>query len=632
MTHRQYWERTADALLDGVVRFRSPSGALFDIPGPRPSDNGRRVDSFEGFARTFLLAAFRIPHSAPDRQGELLDRYLPGLVSGPSGEWPRIAGLTQPLVEAAAIATALLQVSSQFWPALDAAAQARLIDYFLDARDAGLPSGNWMWFQVMIETFLGSVGVEADLAAVDQRLDTLLTLRRDDGMWSDGGGARYDYYSSWALNFYPALWARVDGPRRPELAEEFRQQALAYRPTLRHLIDADGGIVLQGRSLIYRAAAVAGLWAPELFPDPAGPGPSAGASSAGAHSAGASSADIVGPATRVLRRTIDSPALADGVLTLGWEAEYLPLVQPYSGPASPYWMSKAFAGLLLAPEHPAWRSVPAGDELQAGSFPVPAAGWLLQRDASGLVRLHNHGTWRASSERDPHSRRFLDDPLYSRLAYSSATSPTIDGMLIDAEKAPALPDNSVVLDDGRSPPATLRTEIVPLLVTEAVAASTWVPASREHRWPAITSVTITDGSAELRLHRLELPEATTVTLTGYALSGVGPVAGGISANSATVLQGDRVSRMTALEAGDPLVVPAPAGAFGPESAMPALRLRLAAGQHLVGSLIELSRPGVPATPVPELTQHGDGVVVTWASGACRRVELRPLAATPSRRS
>lgn len=245
--------------------FRTSSGALYELPGPRPSDNGAHSDAFEGFARTLLLAAFRLPHASRERQAELAAQYFPGLIAGPGGDWPRITGLSQPLVEAVAIAVSLLQTRQLLWDQLERVAQNRLVDYLLGARTAGRPDGNWMWFQVMIETFLGSVGIDRDLAAVDDRLDWPMLLRRGDGMWSDGGGARYDYHSSWALNFYPALWSRVDGDRRPELMETFRKQALDYRAVARRLIDSEGGLVLQGRSLIYRAAAVAGLWAPELF-------------------------------------------------------------------------------------------------------------------------------------------------------------------------------------------------------------------------------------------------------------------------------------------------------------------------------------------------------------------------------
>lgn len=56
---RTHWEKQADRLLDGVKPFTSASGARVVLPG-RASVGGQDSDALEGFARTFLLAAFRI--------------------------------------------------------------------------------------------------------------------------------------------------------------------------------------------------------------------------------------------------------------------------------------------------------------------------------------------------------------------------------------------------------------------------------------------------------------------------------------------------------------------------------------------------------------------------------------------
>ena len=140
--------------------YRSPGGALYRFPGPRPSDNGSHVDAFEGFARSFLLAAFRIPLAEPGRADQLADRYAAGIAAGTAGReaWPRLSGLTQPLVEASAVALGLLQTMPSVWPRLGEAARQRLVDYLLDARDAPRPTGNWMWFQIVIELFLAAAG------------------------------------------------------------------------------------------------------------------------------------------------------------------------------------------------------------------------------------------------------------------------------------------------------------------------------------------------------------------------------------------------------------------------------------------------------------------------------------------
>src|SRR5690606_2861395 len=56
---REHLVRVADAILDGAARHASPGGARIVYPG-RPGGYGPDVDALEGFARTFLLASFRI--------------------------------------------------------------------------------------------------------------------------------------------------------------------------------------------------------------------------------------------------------------------------------------------------------------------------------------------------------------------------------------------------------------------------------------------------------------------------------------------------------------------------------------------------------------------------------------------
>ena len=76
----------ADTLLAATRRFASPSGALIRLPGPT-SASGAWSDGLEGYARTFLLAAFRA--NAADRAGAevaALDRSVERLANAHKGE------------------------------------------------------------------------------------------------------------------------------------------------------------------------------------------------------------------------------------------------------------------------------------------------------------------------------------------------------------------------------------------------------------------------------------------------------------------------------------------------------------------------------------------------------------------
>ncbi|CAM5515003.1 hypothetical protein SALBM311S_09682 [Streptomyces alboniger] len=67
-----------------------------------------------------------------------------------------------------------------------------------------------------------------------------------------------------------------------------------------------------------------------------------------------------------------------GLLTLGWYQPLPPVTQRYSGPASPYWASKAFLGLLLPENHPVWTAPeePAPVDTADVRLALPSPRWL----------------------------------------------------------------------------------------------------------------------------------------------------------------------------------------------------------------------------------------------------------------
>ncbi len=65
----------------GRLALGHPAGALLHLPG-RPSRSGVRSDGLEGYARTFLAAAFRVAGADGDDPRNLLERYAAGLAAG----------------------------------------------------------------------------------------------------------------------------------------------------------------------------------------------------------------------------------------------------------------------------------------------------------------------------------------------------------------------------------------------------------------------------------------------------------------------------------------------------------------------------------------------------------------------
>ncbi|MDH6213557.1 hypothetical protein M2283_000836 [Streptomyces pseudovenezuelae] len=462
---RAHWEAAADALLAAVEPYAVQGGALYDLPGDRVSGSGRLSDGLEGYARTLLLAAFRRDETA-------LQRYADGLAAGVAGVWPRIEDRSQPLVEAASIALALRLTRPLLWDRLDDGVRQRAAAWLGDALTAEPWPCNWELFPVTVGGFLQEIGYETDESrkAIDRGLERIEDWYVGDGWYTDGDGRKFDYYNGWAMHLYPVLHAWLaDDPRLLALYGDRLSRHLA---DYAHLFGGDGAPMHQGRSLTYRFATTAPLWLGALVGrTPLPPG------------------ETRRLASGALKYFLERGAVDDrGLLTLGWHGPNSAILQGYSGPASPYWASKGFLGLLLPADHPVWTAPeePSPTERADSLTAIAPANWLLQTTSSdGVVRLHNHG-----------SEDVRYDPYYTRLAYSTVTEPS------------SAYDNSVIVGEDPS-----RTEIEPLGVGDGWVASRHVAGAGAR----VTSVVLARGAVEVRVYVVSGAEAgTAIRVTGWA--------------------------------------------------------------------------------------------------------------------
>ncbi|MFI2630738.1 DUF2264 domain-containing protein [Streptomyces collinus] len=462
---RAHWEAAADSLLTAVEPYASEDRALYHLPGDRASWSGRLSDGLEGYARTLLLAAFR-------RDEKALERYATGLAAGVSGVWPRIEDRSQPLVEAASIALALRLTRDLLWDRLDDGVRQRTAAWLGDALTAEPWPCNWELFPVTVGGFLAEIGYEPDAsrAAIDRGLERIEQWYVGDGWYTDGDGRKYDYYNGWAMHLYPVLHAWLEQDER--LLALYGDRLSRHLGDYARLFGGDGAPMHQGRSLTYRFATTAPLWLGALTGrTPLPPG------------------ETRRLASGALKYFLDRGAVDDrGLLTLGWHGPDESVLQGYSGPASPYWASKGFLGLLLPPDHEVWTAPeePAPAERADFTTPVGPPNWLLQSTRSdGVVRLHNHG-----------SEDVRYDPYYTRLAYSTVTTP--------AETY----DNSVLVAGDPS-----RTGIEPLGAGEGWAASRHTAGGGAR----VTSVVLAHGAVEVRAHLVAGAEpGTAVRVTGWS--------------------------------------------------------------------------------------------------------------------
>jgi hypothetical protein len=646
---RAHWEQTADRLLLAVRPYATAGHALIGLPGV-PSHNGRHSDGLEGFARTFLLAGFRLAGAGGADPHGLADWYASGLAAGTDPKhperWPSFAEANQAKVEAASIALALHETRPWIWDRLDDRVRQQVLDWLAPMVGNLMPGNNWVWFQGITEAFARTAGGKW----LQQDLDRTIALTdgwyAGEGWYSDGlTGAlhrNFDHYNGWAMHLYPLWFCRILGDAAPAgLIDRYRARLRRFLEDQRLLVGANGSPLVQGRSLTYRHAALAPLWTGALF-------------DATPLAAGETRAI----ANRMLDHFTRNGATDDrGLLTLGWHRPYRGVLQGYSGPASPYWASKGFIGLALPADHPVWTEEATPLPVERGDFTrtLAAPGWLVSGTAAdGVVRVVNHG----GDHADP-DRLHSDDPCYARFAYSTHTAPETPG---DASPGPgscpdAEPlDNAVVLLDthGRASHRRPSTRI-------SIDGATAVSRSRAH-WPEdatwdvfggpdtayrigpwITVGSALRGSVEVRAVRVDpadddpAGEPHLLRIGGWALAADPPSGPAPAADGATARVADAdglVSLVTGVHGlSRASVVPGQdSNALGAASATPAVESEgpVAHGSVCV-ALVHLGEADPSALPeVTTRAQDADLLVdIAWPNGARDTIRLPDPAADPA---
>jgi hypothetical protein len=612
---RRHWEVTADHLLARVARYATPHGALYHLPGPRESSAGRHSDGHEGYARSFLLAAFRLAGARGADPHGLAERYAEGLVTGTAATggrevWPKPCDYGQMLVEAASIALALYETRPWIWDRLPDAVRQRAAAWLADAGSRETWANNWLLFPVIVQAFLRAVGAPHRQDVIERNLARVDSFHRAEGWYSDGPGDCFDHYVGWAVQLYTLWWCRMLGDDAERVAS-YRARARRWLADYRLLFAANGSPLHHGRSLVYRFAAAAPFWAGALLDaTPLAPG------------------ETRRLASGCLRHFLEHGAAAGGLLSLGWHRPFPAMAQGYSGPASPYWAAKGFAGLLLAEDHPCWTApeeplaVERGDLRRALSVP----GFLVmgtQRD--GVVRVASHGA-------DHHPFPTFD-PHYRKLGYSTHTAPDL-GPAADAGPEADADAQLCLLRDGVP---TRRTRFHLVAAEDRFAASRFWPdegrIARGRHIPVfadgIESVSVALEDTELRIHLATCAPAAGARDGGFALAGDAPPRAQQGTCFAAVERADGLaSAVAGLHGWDEARVRRLEGAnaFGRHSATPYLVCGAAPGpERVLVSLIGLGRglgppPGL-AGRVRALHVEGRSVRVETAGGEWLFVQL-----------
>lgn len=251
---------------------------------------------------------------------------------------------SQPLVDAAFLAQALIKAPKVLWHPLSATTKKQLIHEFKQLRGVKPYESNWLLFAAMIETFLLSIEEEVVEERIDYALEKIAEWYKGDGWYSDGAVFSFDYYNSFVIQpmLVDVLRVNVDhGRRKPEELGQAYKRMQRYAEFMERMISPEGTYPIFGRSATYRTAVFQPLVQLALedgLPEWIKP------------------AQVRSALTAVKKRVfIPQSFTKEGWLTLGIIGDQqTELADSYSNTGSMYLTSLSFLPLGLPETHPFW--------------------------------------------------------------------------------------------------------------------------------------------------------------------------------------------------------------------------------------------------------------------------------------
>jgi hypothetical protein len=312
----------------------------------------------EAFARLLCGLAPWIelgPDSSPEGAeralvADLARRGLDAATDPASADHMNFSAGTQPLVDAAFLAQALLRAPAQLWDSLEPRVRSNVTAALKASRLIKPGENNWVLFAAEIEAFLQRAGEKRDNGRLESALHKYTDWYVGDGVYGDGPRFHWDYYNSFVIQ--PMLLETLDvvGAESSEwtaLHAKVRERLTRFAAIEERMIAPDGTYPVVGRSIAYRCGAFQVLALAALrhrLPETVVPGQARKA------------------LTSVIRRTLEPADTWDqnGWLRIGVSGHQPALGEDYISTGSLYLCSAAFLPLGLPRSDPFW-SDPSGN-------------------------------------------------------------------------------------------------------------------------------------------------------------------------------------------------------------------------------------------------------------------------------
>lgn len=354
-TERDYWIRMLVRIADPVLAALSERKLKATMPVEAPHGNTedrRQYTYLEALGRllcgmsAWLESGENQGHEAELRQhyAELARRSIAAAVDPSSPDFMNFDHGSQPVVDAAFLALAVLRAPVQLWEKLDARAKQQLITALRSSRVIRPGFNNWLLFSATIEAFFCRFGEPWDAMRVDYAVRQHEEWYKGDGIYGDGPHFHWDYYNSFVIQ--PMLLAVMETVSKSSKAWEplypaIVARAIRYGAIEERLISPEGTFPAIGRSLAYRFGAfhhLANMALRKQLPDQVVP------------------EQVRAGLTAVLHRMMEAPGTFDprGWLLVGFCGHQPTIAEPYISTGSLYLCSAGFLPLGLPSADPFW--------------------------------------------------------------------------------------------------------------------------------------------------------------------------------------------------------------------------------------------------------------------------------------
>ncbi|HEY4154957.1 MAG TPA: DUF2264 domain-containing protein [Puia sp.] len=263
LAERNYLIRSLTRIADPVLGALDKNELKQKMPVEAKETDRRNYTYLEAFGRLLAgMAPWLELGADPTPEGQLRKKYIElaraGLHNATDPHAPDFMNFnegSQPLVDAAFLAQALLRAPHQLWEPLDGQTKAHIIAALKSSRVITPGYSNWLLFSAVIEAALLKFGQDGDRMRMDYAIRQHQLWYKGDGTYGDGPHFHWDYYNSYVIQ--PMLLetlktlSEADKKQQGNYDQALRR-AQRYAAVQERLISPEGTYPPIGRSLAYR--------------------------------------------------------------------------------------------------------------------------------------------------------------------------------------------------------------------------------------------------------------------------------------------------------------------------------------------------------------------------------------------